>query len=77
MLVCLHKEKTSKRSWMSRMYLKEMFSETIQEILKAELETELGYPNNGDKPAVSGNRRNGQSSKKSVRSMVNGDVCPT
>lgn len=47
--------------------LKEMFSETIQEMLEAELDTELGYPKNGDKPEGSANRRNGHSSKK-VRS---------
>lgn len=50
--------------------LKEMFSETIQEMLEAEPDTELGYPKNGDKPEGSANRRNGHSSKKSVRNMV-------
>ena len=48
-----------------------MFSETIQEMLEAELDTELGYPQNGDKPEDSGNRRNGHSSKK-VRSEYGG-----
>jgi len=47
--------------------LKDMFGETLQEMLEAELDTELGYPKNGDKPDGSTNRRNGHSSKK-VRS---------
>lgn len=47
--------------------LKEMFSETLQEMLEAELDTELGYPKNGQKPEDTGNRRNGHTSKK-VRS---------
>lgn len=48
--------------------LKEMFAETLQEILEAELDTELGYPKNGSKPEGGGNRRNGHT-KKSVRSQ--------
>ena len=47
--------------------LKDMFSEVIQEVLEAELDTELGYPKNGKRPEDSGNRRNGHS-KKTVRS---------
>lgn len=41
--------------------LKEMFSETIQEMLGAGLDTELGYPKNCDKPECSGNRRSAHS----------------
>ncbi len=48
--------------------LKEMFADTLQEMLEAELDTELGYPKNGSKPEGSGNRRNGHT-KKSVRSQ--------
>ena len=47
--------------------LKEMFSDTLQEMLEAELDTELGYPKNGSKPDEIKNRRNGHISKK-VRS---------
>ena len=47
--------------------LKDMFGETLQEMLEAELDTELGYPKNGNKPDGNTNRRNGHSSKK-VRS---------
>lgn len=47
--------------------LKEMFSETLQEMLEAELDTELGYPKNSAKFEEAGNRRNGHTSKK-VRS---------
>ncbi len=52
--------------------LKDMFSEVIQEVLEAELDTELGYPKNGQRPADTDNRRNGHS-KKSVRSEY-GDI---
>lgn len=48
--------------------LKEMFAETLQEMLEAELDTELGYPKNGSKPEGGGNRRNGHT-KKWVRSQ--------
>ena len=48
--------------------LKEMFAETLQEMLEGELDTELGYPKNGSKPEAGGNRRNGHT-KKSVRSQ--------
>ena len=47
--------------------LKEMFAETLQEMLEGELDTELGYPKNGVKPEKTANRRNGHTSKK-VRS---------
>lgn len=48
--------------------LKEMFAETLQEMLEAELDTELGYPKNGSSPEGGNNRRNGHT-KKSVRSQ--------
>ena len=47
--------------------LKEMFADTLQEMLEAELDTELGYPKNGSSPEGGGNRRNGHT-KKTVRS---------
>ena len=43
--------------------LKEMFAETLQEMLEGELDTELGYPKNGSTPAGGGNRRNGHTKK--------------
>lgn len=48
--------------------LKEMFAETLQEMLEAELDTELGYPKNGNIPEGGSNRRNGHT-KKTVRSQ--------
>lgn len=48
--------------------LKEMFAETLQEMLEAELDTELGYPKNGNVPDGGSNRRNGHT-KKTVRSQ--------
>lgn len=47
--------------------LKDLFAETLQEMLEAELDTELGYPKNGTLPEGSENRRNGHTSKQ-VRS---------
>jgi len=47
--------------------LKDMFGGLLQEALEAELDTELGYPKNGQKPDGAGNRRNGHSAK-TVRS---------
>lgn len=47
--------------------LKEMFADTLQEMLEGELDTELGYPKNGSSPEGGGNRRNGHT-KKTVRS---------
>ena len=47
--------------------LKDMFGELLQEALEAELDTELGYPKNGQSASNSTNRRNGHT-KKSVRS---------
>lgn len=48
--------------------LKEMFAETLQEMLEAELDTELGYPKHGSIPEGGSNRRNGHT-KKTVRSQ--------
>ena len=47
--------------------LKDMFGGLLQESLEAELDTELGYPKNGQKPEPAANRRNGHT-KKTVRS---------
>ena len=47
--------------------LKEIFSETLQEMLEAELDDELGYQKHGSVPESGGNRRNGHT-KKEVRS---------
>jgi transposase-like protein len=44
-----------------------MFGGLLQEALEAELDTELGYPKNGQKPEPAANRRNGHT-KKTVRS---------
>jgi transposase-like protein len=52
--------------------LKEMFADLLQEALEAELNTELGYPQNGNRPEESKNRRNGHT-KKAVRSEY-GDI---
>lgn len=47
--------------------LKDMFGGLLQEALEAELDTELGYAKNSQKPDGTYNRRNGHT-KKSVRS---------
>ena len=47
--------------------LKDMFGSFLQEALEAELDTELGYPKNAQRPENTGNRRNGHT-KKTVRS---------
>lgn len=47
--------------------LKELFSETLQEMLEAELDDSLGYARNDAKNKHTSNRRNGHS-KKTVRS---------
>jgi len=52
--------------------LKDMFGGVLQEMLEAELDTELGYPKHGDKPKGNANRRNGHGKKK-VRSSY-GDI---
>ncbi len=47
--------------------LKELFKDTLQEMLEAELETDLGYAKNEKAGKAETNRRNGHSSK-TVRS---------
>ncbi len=47
--------------------LKDLFSETLQEMLEAELDTTLGYEKNDAQNKQTANRRNGHS-KKTVRS---------
>ncbi len=47
--------------------LKEMFKDTLQEMLEAELDDSLGYPKNDTEGKETENRRNGHS-KKTVRS---------
>src|SRR5690554_2411231 len=43
--------------------LKELFASTIQEMLEAEMDQELGYEKHDDKNKKTGNRRNGHSKK--------------
>lgn len=52
---------------------KDMFGETIQEIMEAELDTHLGYEKNSKENKVTENRRNGTSSK-TLRSTEYGKV---
>lgn len=52
---------------------KDMFGETIQEILEAELETHLGYEKHDKKTKTTMNRRNGSSSK-TLRSAEYGEL---
>jgi putative transposase len=47
--------------------LKELFAETIQEMLVAEMDTQLGYNKHETKDKISANSRNGKS-KKTIRS---------
>ncbi|TRY22535.1 IS256 family transposase, partial [Brevibacillus sp. LEMMJ03] len=44
--------------------LKELFAETLQEMLEAELETSLGYAKHDTKNKKTTNSRNGYSKKK-------------
>lgn len=46
--------------------LKDLFSETLQEMMEAELDTTLGYEKNGSSGKATGNRRNGHSKKAIV-----------
>ena len=48
--------------------LKDLFSETIQEMMEAELDTTLGFEKNGSLPKDSSNRRNGHSKKTTITS---------
>lgn len=52
--------------------LRELFAETLQEVLEAELETSLGYAKHDVKNKQTTNSRNGYS-KKTVRSEY-GDI---
>lgn len=52
---------------------KDMFGETIQEMMEAELETHLGYEKHSKHEKETGNRRNGSSSK-TLRSSEYGEV---
>lgn len=52
---------------------KELFGETIQEIMEAELETHLGYEKHDKKTKSTTNRRNGSSSK-TLRSAEYGEL---
>ena len=47
--------------------LRDLFKDTLQEMLEAELDTDLGYAKNEDAAKITMNRRNGHS-KKTVRS---------
>ncbi|GAB1529606.1 hypothetical protein YSY22_10280 [Brevibacillus formosus] len=50
--------------------LKDLFAETIQEMLEAEMESSLGYAKHDMKRKRTTNSRNGYSKKQSVLSMV-------
>lgn len=52
---------------------KDMFGETIQEIMEAELDTHLGYDNNSKETKNTTNRRNG-TSNKTLRSSEFGEI---
>jgi putative transposase len=52
--------------------LRDLFAETLQEMLEAEMDTNLGYEKNDSKNKTTPNRRNGHS-RKSVRSEY-GDI---
>lgn len=49
--------------------LKELFADTIEDMLKAELDTELGYTKNNQNPKQTDNRRNGSYPKKVTSTM--------
>jgi len=52
--------------------LRDLFAEALQEMLEAEMDTNLGYEKNDSKNKTTPNRRNGHS-RKSVRSEY-GDI---
>ena len=54
--------------------MKDMFSETLQEILEGELDTTLGYEKGEKQPVPSGNRRNGHSKKKVISAYGESEV---
>ena len=49
--------------------LKDMFADTMEDMLKAELDTELGYSKNSQAAKPTENRRNGSSPKTVTSSM--------
>ena len=49
--------------------LKDLFADTIEDMLKAELDTELGYAKNSQEPKQNENRRNGSYPKKVTSTM--------
>ena len=49
--------------------LKDLFADTMEDMLKAELDEELGYAKNSQQPKTTGNRRNG-SYPKTVKSNI-------
>ena len=53
--------------------LKDLFSETIQEFMEAELETHLGYAKHDTKSKKTSNSRNGKSPAKTVTTEL-GDI---
>ncbi len=53
-------------------YLKDLFKDTLQEMLEAELDMELGYPKRDRKSKDTDNRRNGHTQKMS---KLNLDKC--
>jgi transposase-like protein len=61
------KENNLKSAQDAQNALKELFAETLQEMLEAELDDNLGYAKNDTENKQTGNRRNGHS-KKTVRS---------
>ena len=49
--------------------LKDLFADTMEDMLKAELDEELGYAKSSRKPKATGNRRNG-TYPKTVQSNI-------
>lgn len=62
-LRALIKERNMKTTDDISTMLKDLFSETLQEMMEAELDTTLGFEKNGTAPKGSSNRRNGHTKK--------------
>lgn len=62
-LRALIKERNMKTTDDISTMLKDLFSETLQEMMEAELDTTLGFEKNGSAPKGSSNRRNGHTKK--------------
>lgn len=62
-LRALIKERNMKTTDDISTMLKDLFSETLQEMMEAELDTTLGFEKNGSAPKGSINRRNGHTRK--------------